>query len=187
VARPRPLDMSVFTTSSRIEVGRHKQPVETWYMMVSIIGEMIADEHRGLMTVISLTQEPLEEIGSDKLPSLPWYPGVHLVSRMFHYVMTQVVPESHICHHGLVWSGPVGTCPMERDIFSLLIIMIGHGDGWAGTTSIEMLLQMQLLDNRSNCHRFFSLRIQEWRIRYIYREQSSMASIVQCKVIFDKG
>jgi hypothetical protein len=53
VARPRPPDMSVFTTSSRIEVDRHRQPVETWCMMVSIIGQVIADEHRGLLTVIS--------------------------------------------------------------------------------------------------------------------------------------
>ena len=37
----------------------------------------IADEHKGLLTVISLTQEQLYEIGSDKLPSLPWDPGAH--------------------------------------------------------------------------------------------------------------
>jgi hypothetical protein len=86
-------------------------------VMVSIIGQVIADEHRGLLTVISLTQEQLEEIGSDKLPSLPWDPGVHLASRMFYYRVTQVAPESHILHHGLVWSGPAGTCPMERGIF----------------------------------------------------------------------
>jgi hypothetical protein len=104
-------------------------------MMVRIIDQVIADEHRGLLTVISLTYERLEEIGSDKLPSFPWDPRFHLVSRMFHYMMTQVVLESHIIHHGLVWSGPIGTCPMERGIFSLLIIMIRHGDGWVGTTS----------------------------------------------------
>jgi hypothetical protein len=136
--RPRPPDMSTFTAYSRIEVDRHRQTVETWCVMVSIIGQVIADEHRGLLTVISLTQEQLEEIGSDKLPSFPWDPGVHFVSRMFYYMMTQVAPESHILHLGLVWSGPAGTCPMERGIFSLLIIMIGHGDGWAGTTSTEM-------------------------------------------------
>jgi hypothetical protein len=62
VARPRPPDMSVFTTSNRIEVDRHRQPVETWCVMVSIIGQVIEDEHRGLLTVISLTQEQLEEI-----------------------------------------------------------------------------------------------------------------------------
>ena len=44
----------------------------------------IADEHIGILTLISLTQEQLEEIGSDKLPSFPWYLGVHLASRMFY-------------------------------------------------------------------------------------------------------
>jgi hypothetical protein len=101
--------------------------------MVSIIGQMIVDEHRGLLTVISLTQEQLEGIGSDKLPSLTWDPGVRFVSRMF--MLTQVAPESHTLHLGLVWSGPVGTCPMGRDLFSHLIIMIGHGDFWTGTSS----------------------------------------------------
>jgi hypothetical protein len=48
----------------------------------------IEDEHKGLLTVISLTQQQLDEIGSDKLPSLPWDLGVHWVSRMFHYMMT---------------------------------------------------------------------------------------------------
>jgi hypothetical protein len=88
VARPRPPDMSIFTTSSWIEVDRHRQLVETWCMMVSIIGQEIADEHRGILTVISLTQEQLEEIGSGKLSSLPWDPGVHLASRMFYYRVT---------------------------------------------------------------------------------------------------
>jgi hypothetical protein len=109
-------------------------------VMVSIIGQVIADEHRGLLTVINLTQEHLEELGSDKLPSFPLDLRVHLVSKLFHYMMTQVAPESHTLHLRLVWSGPAGTCPMERDIFSLLIIMIEHGDGWAGTTSTDMFL-----------------------------------------------
>jgi hypothetical protein len=94
-------------------------------------------------------------------------------------MMTQVAPESHILHFGLVLSGLAGACPMERDSFSLLIIMIEHGDGWAGTTSTEILLQMQLLDNRSSCHRYSSLRIQEWGIQYVYREQTVMVRVVQ--------
>jgi hypothetical protein len=61
-------------TSSQIEVGRHRQPVGTWYMMVSISGQVIEDEHIGLLTVINLTHEPLEGIGSDKLPSVSWDP-----------------------------------------------------------------------------------------------------------------
>jgi hypothetical protein len=56
--------------------------------MVSIIGQVIADEHRGILTVISLTQKQLEEIGSDKLPIFPWDPGVHLANRMFYYRVT---------------------------------------------------------------------------------------------------
>jgi hypothetical protein len=94
---------------------------------------VVAYEHIGLLTVISLTQEQLEEIGSDKLPSLPWDPGVRFVRRMF--MLTQVALESHTLHLGLVWSGPAGTCPMGRDLFFRLIIMMGHGDVWTGTSS----------------------------------------------------
>jgi hypothetical protein len=57
--------------------------------------------------------------------------------------------------------------------------MIEHGDGWADTTSTEVLLQMQLLDNRSSFHRYSSLRIQEWGIQYVYREQTVMVRVVQ--------
>jgi hypothetical protein len=72
---------------------------------------VIADEKRGLMTLISLTQGQLEEIGSDKIQSFPWDPSVHLASRMCYYRVTHVAQESHICHHGLVWSGQI--FPME--------------------------------------------------------------------------
>jgi hypothetical protein len=82
-----------------------------------------------------------------------------VVSRMFYYMRTQVVTESHILHQGLVWSGLAGICPMEQGRFSLLIIMIRHRDGWKGTTSTYMSLQMHFLDNMSNGHRYFSLRI----------------------------
>jgi hypothetical protein len=152
VSRSRPPDKSTFTASNRIEVDRHRHPTKTWCVMVSTIGQVIADEHRGPLTVISLTQEQLEETGSDKLPIFPWDPGVHFASGMFYFMVTQVAPESHILHLGLVWSGPAGTCPMDRGGFSLLIIMIGHGDGWEGTNLTEIFLQMQLLDSGSNCH-----------------------------------
>jgi hypothetical protein len=181
VSRPRPPDRSTFTAYSRSDLDRVRQRGETQCVMVSIIGQVKEDEHNGLLIVISLTQTQLEEIGSDKLPSFPWDPGVHLATKMFHYMMTQVAPESHIHHQGLVWSGPAGICLMEQGSFSLLIIMIGHGDGWAGTTSIETFLQMQLRDSRSNFHGSFSLRIQEWRIQHIYREQSNRVNIVQCQ------
>jgi hypothetical protein len=120
---------------------------------------MMTYEDRGLPTVITLKQEKLAGIESDKLTSFPWDLGVHLVSKMFYIMLTQVAPKSHAFHLGLVWSGPVGTFPMERDIFSLLIIMIGHGDAWEGTTSTDMSLQMHLLDSRSKCHRYFNLMI----------------------------
>jgi hypothetical protein len=86
--------------------------------MVSILGHGIADisegdidtdshgdEHGGLPTVISMTQEQLAGIGSDKRQSLPWDPKVHFGSRLFHLMMTQVVPESYILHFGLVLRG----------------------------------------------------------------------------------
>ena len=88
----------------------------------------MTDECSGLPKVISPAQEQLAETGSDKLPSFPWDLGVHLVSKMFHYMMTQVALEGHTLHLGLVWSGSTGTFPMARDLFFLLIIMIGHGD-----------------------------------------------------------
>jgi hypothetical protein len=52
-------------------------------------------------------------IGSDELPRVPWDPGVHLVSRLFHLMMAQVAPESHIIHSGFILRGLVGDCPME--------------------------------------------------------------------------
>jgi hypothetical protein len=195
VVRPRPPDMSSFTAYSKIGVDHHRQTVETLCLMVSILGRGIADisegdtdtdshraVHRGLSTVISTTQEQLVGIGSDKLPSFPWDPRVHFVGRLFHLMMTQVVPENHILHCGLVLSGLAGACPMEQDSFSLLILMIKHGDGWADTTSRGVLLPMQPLDNRSNFHRYSSLRIQEWGIQYVYGEQTVMIRVQRQRI-----
>jgi hypothetical protein len=139
----------------------------------------IADEHSGLLTVISLTQEQLEEIGSDKLPSFLWDPGVRFVNTMF--MLTQVAPESHTLHLGLVWSGSAGTCSMGRDLSFHLIIMIGHGDIWIGTSSTETPIQIQFLDSRSSGHRYFSLRIPERRIQDVCRGQTVMVRAVQCQ------
>jgi hypothetical protein len=139
----------------------------------------IADEHRGLLTVISLTQGQLEEIGSDKIPTLPWDPGVHLASRMSDYMVTQVAPESHTLHLDLGWSGSAGTCPMGRDRFFRLIIRIGHGDVWTGTSSTEVSALIQFLDNRSNGHRYFSWRTQERRVQDVCRGQTVMVRVVQ--------
>jgi hypothetical protein len=82
----------------------------------------IVDEHVGILKLISLTQEKLEEIGSEKLPSFLWDLGVCFVRMMF--MLTQVAPESHTLHLGLVWSGSVGTCLMGQDLFFHLAIMI---------------------------------------------------------------
>jgi hypothetical protein len=129
--------------------------------------------------MINMTEKQLVGIGSDKVPSFPWDPGVHFVNRMFHLMMSQVVLESHILHFGLVLSGIAGACPMERDSFSLLIFMIEHGNGWADTTSTKVFLLMQLLDSRSIFHRYSILRIQEWGIQYVYGEKTIMIIVVQ--------
>jgi hypothetical protein len=136
VPRLRPPDISTFTMSSQRERDHHRQLVETWCVRERIMSQVVANEHIGLLTVISLTQEQLEEIGIDKLPSFPWDPRVHFVSTMF--MLTQVAPEIHTLNLGLVWSGFVGTCPMGQDLFFHLIIMIGHGNVWTGTSSIEV-------------------------------------------------
>jgi hypothetical protein len=143
---------------NNIGVDLERHTVKTLCVMMSIVGYGITnisegdtdpdfhgDEHGGFSTIISMTQEQLVGIGSDKLPSLPWDPGVHLVSRLCHLMMDQVEPESHILHSGLVLRGLAGACSMERDNFSFLILMIEYEDGWADITSIEVLLPMQLL------------------------------------------
>jgi hypothetical protein len=94
-------------------------------------------------------------------------------------MMAQVVPESHILHSGLVLRGLAGACPMERDSFSFLILMIEYGDGWADTTSTKVLLPVQPLDNRSSFHKYFSMRIQEWGIQYVYGEKTIMIRVLQ--------
>jgi len=70
---------------------------------------------------------------------------------------------------------------MERDPSFHMIIMIGHGDVWIGTSSTEMPLQIQFLDSRSSGHRYFSLRIQERRIQDVCRGQTVMVRVVQCQ------
>jgi hypothetical protein len=147
-------------------------------VMVSIVDQVTTDEHRGLPPVISLTQEQLEDIGSDKLPSFPWDPRVRFVSTMF--MLTQVAPESHTLYLGLVWSGSTSTSPMGQDLFFCLIIMIGHGDVWTGT-STEVSSLIQFLDNRSNGHRYFSWRTQERRVQDVCRGQTVMVRVVQCQ------
>jgi hypothetical protein len=117
-------------------------------MRMSIIGQVMADsseddtdssthedEHRGLPTVISLTQGQLARIGSDKLPSLLWDPRVHFVGSLFYLMMTQVAPERQILYCGLILTRHAGSFPKEQNSFSLLILMIEHGDGWIDIVS----------------------------------------------------
>jgi hypothetical protein len=167
VVRLKPPNMSEFTAYNRTKVGRDGQTMEALCVMKSIRGQIISDiseadtdtdthedEHGGLLTVISLTQEQPVETGSDKIPSLSWDLGVRLVSRMF--MLTQVALEIHTLHLGLVWSGPAGTCPIRQDLFSLLFIMIGHGDVCTSTSSTDVSLLIQFLDSRSNGHMYLS-------------------------------
>jgi hypothetical protein len=70
---------------------------------------------------------------------------------------------------------------MGRDPSFRVIIMIGHGDVWIGTSSTDMPLQIQFLDSRSGGHRCFSLRIQERRIQDVCRGQTVMVRVVQCQ------
>jgi hypothetical protein len=170
---------STFTAYSRSEANRVRQAVETWCVIVSIIDQVTTYEHRGLLIVISFTQEQLEEIGSDKIPSLPWDPRVRFLITML--MLTQVSLESHTLHLGLVGSGSVGTCPMGRDPSFHVIIMIGHGDIWIGTYSTEIPLQIQFMDNRSDGHRCFSLRTQERRIQDVCRGLTVMIRVVKCQ------
>jgi hypothetical protein len=181
VSRLRLHDRGTFMTYSRSEVDCVRQTIETWYVTVSLIDQVMTDEHRGLQTVISPAQEQPVETGSDKLPTLPWDPGVHLVSRMFDYMVTQGAPQSHTLHLGFVWSGFAGTCPMGRDLFFRLAIMIGHGEVWIGTSSTETPIQIQFLDSRSNGHRCFSWRTQERRVQDVCRGQTVMVRVVQCQ------
>ena len=51
--------------------------------------------------------------------------------------------------------------------------MIGHGDVWTGTSSIEIPLQIQFLDRRSGGHRCFRLRIQD-----VFRGKTVMVRVV---------
>jgi hypothetical protein len=89
-------------------------------------------------------------------------------------MMAQVAPKSHTLHSGLVLRGFAGACPMERDRSSLLILMIEYGYGWADVTSTEILLQVQLLHNRSIFHGYFSMEIQ-----YVYCGKTFMIREVQ--------
>jgi hypothetical protein len=62
-----------------------------------------------------------------------------------------------------------------------MTIMIGHGYVWMGTSSIDMSLLIQFMDNRSNGHRYFSWRTQKRRIQYVCRGLIVMVRVMQCQ------
>jgi hypothetical protein len=137
------------------------------------------DEDGGLRTVISMAHQQLVGIGNDELPNFPWDLGVHLVSSLLHLMMVQVAPKSNILHSWIILRGLAKICSMWRDMFSLLILVIENGDGWAYFCSTGIPLQVQLLDSMPNYHRYFSMRIQEWGIQYVYHGKTIMIRVVQ--------
>jgi hypothetical protein len=124
VVRSGSPDSSACIAYNMIGVDHQRQIVETLGVMVSIVGHGIADisegdidsdedEHGGIPTVTRMTHEKLVAIGSDEIPSFPWDPRAHLVSRLFHLMMAQVAPYSNILHSWMVSRGLAGACPMR--------------------------------------------------------------------------
>ena len=70
---------------------------------------------------------------------------------------------------------------MGRDLSSCLVIMIGHGDFWTGTSSTLVSMLIQFLGSRFSGHRYFSLRIQVRRIQHVCRGQAVVVRVVQCQ------
>jgi hypothetical protein len=168
VGRKRPPDKSFFITYSMIGVDHQRQTVEALDVMESILGHGTEDtskvhtdskshwdEDGGIPTVILMAHQQLVGIGSDELPNFPGDPRVHLVSSLLHLMMVRVAPESNILHSWMILRGIDGIFSMWRDRFSPLILMIEYGDGWEDFGSIEIPLQVQLLDSRPNYHRYF--------------------------------
>jgi hypothetical protein len=89
------------------------------------------DEVGGLPTVINMAHQQLVGIGSDELQNLQWDLRVHLVSSLLHLMMVRVAPERSILHSWIILRGIAGIFSMWRDRFSLLILVIEYGDGWA--------------------------------------------------------
>jgi hypothetical protein len=57
--------------------------------------------------------------------------------------------------------------------------MIEYGGGWEDDDSTKIPLQVQLLDSRPSFYGYFSMRIQEWGIQYVYFEHTVMIRVVQ--------
>ena len=106
-------------------------------------------------------------------------PLLGLNSRLFHLMISQVTPERNILHSWIILRGLDGTCYRWGDRFSLLIFIIEYGDGFAELGSTCIPLQVRLLDSRPNPYRYFSMRIQEWGIQYVYDGKIVMIRVVQ--------
>jgi hypothetical protein len=107
-----------------------------------------------------MAQQQLVGIGSGGLPNFPWDPRIHLVGSLLHLMMVRVAPASDILHSWIVMRGLVGIHSIWRDKFSLLILGIEYGDGFADFGSTGIPLQVRLLDSRPSPYRYFSMRIQ---------------------------
>jgi hypothetical protein len=120
-------------------------------------------------------------IGSGGLPNWPWDPRIHLVSIFLHLLMVQVAPASDLLHSWIVLRGLVGIHSIWQDKFSLLILRIEYGGGFADFGSTGIPLQVRLLDSRPSPYRYFSMRIHEWGIQYVYIGKTIMIIVVQCQ------
>jgi hypothetical protein len=120
-----------------------------------------------------MAQQQLVGIGSGELPNFPWDPGIHLVGSLLHLMMVWVAPASNILHSWIVLRGLAWDLFYMARQFSLLILTIEYGGGFADFGSTGIPLQVRLLDSRPNPYRYFSMRIQEWGIQYVYVGQTN--------------
>jgi hypothetical protein len=94
-------------------------------------------------------------------------------------MMVWVASDSNILHSWIILRGFASICSMWQDRFSLLILVIKYGDGWEDFGSTRIPLEVKLLDSRPNYHLYFSMRIQEWGIQYVYDGKIVMIRVVQ--------
>lgn len=110
-----------------------------WFSSVGFIKGTI-DWIKWILTVINMAQQQLVGIGSGGLPNWPWDPRIHLVGSLLHLLMVRVVPVSDLLHFWIVMRGLVDIHSIWRDMFSLLILGIESGDGFADFSSTGLPL-----------------------------------------------
>jgi hypothetical protein len=108
-------------------------------------------------------------IGSSGLPIFPWDLGIQLVGSLLHLMMVRVAPTSDIIHSWIFMRGLAGIHYIWRDKFSLLILRIEYGDGFANFGSTRIPLQFRLFDSGPSPYMYFSMRIQEWGKTFMTR------------------